>query len=86
MTAPRCPITGDAQITRTLGTLGQPDQLTWDRADPEIHVTVELLDEISDEGRAFLEAAYELGEPCPYPDQPNTVHARLRATTKETTA
>jgi hypothetical protein len=72
----QCPITGDAQITRHIS--DGVDQLVWDRADPETHIYTDLLDQLDAEGRAFLDAKYVLGEPCPR--RPDTVHARLHDT------
>jgi hypothetical protein len=75
-----CPITGDAILIRTVGIDG-PDELRWERADPETHITVELLAELGDTERAFLDATYEVGELCPY--QPGNRHARRRDTTEQ---
>lgn len=70
-----CPITGDAVVSRVID-INRGDYLRWDRADPETHVTEELLAELDETGRAFLEAMYEVGEPCP--EAPSTRHARRR--------
>lgn len=69
---PSCPITGTAFVVDDDGELG------WGQADPEIHVAVELLNQLDgdDLGRAFLTAMYKLGDPCPH--QPGTIHARRR--------
>jgi hypothetical protein len=69
-----CSITGSAQISEHDG------ELRWDQADPAIHITIELLDELDDRGRAFLEASYEVGDQCWY--RPDTRHARRVASPK----
>jgi hypothetical protein len=68
-----CPITGDAEVERVHGTT---DQLQWTRADPETHVSTELLDQLDPAGMQFLLAKYKLGDPCPH--WPRTRHAYRR--------
>jgi hypothetical protein len=73
--ADRCPITGTAAIVFAGG-----GRLEWTQADPEIHVEVELLEDLdepgNEDGRSLLYDTYEIGESCPY--RPGTRHARLR--------
>jgi hypothetical protein len=75
-----CPITGDAYATRKVNVDGA-DELHWERADPETHITVELLAELGDTERAFLDAMYEVGELCLH--QPGNRHARCRDTLEQ---
>lgn len=63
-----CSITGSAQISEHDG------EWRWDMADPAIHITVELLEQLDERGQAFLEAMYEVGDVCPY--RPDSRHAR----------
>lgn len=71
-----CPITGTAEVQRTHVATPDQDELYWLRADPEVHVSGELLAKIDPDGKAFLLGRYEVGEPCPH--QTDVFHARLR--------
>ena len=73
-----CQITGDAVVTATYPDPARPGhrELHWDRADPEIHVAAELLDDMDARGREFLTAMYEIGEWCSH--MPKIRHARRR--------
>jgi hypothetical protein len=66
-----CPITGTAIVQRR--DHGLP---YWLRADPEIHIIQEVIDEADADGLAFLTAKYEIGEQCPHLQ--GCRHARLR--------
>lgn len=72
-----CPITGDAVVTRTV-IPGGPDRLEWTHADPETHISDDVLAVLDDHGRAFLDERYEVGELCPDPNRRGCRHARLR--------
>lgn len=66
-----CPIGGDAYA------IVKDEQPVWERADPTIHVTNDVLDlDPEDDARKFIEAKYEIGEACPYDSRVH--HARLR--------
>lgn len=76
-----CPITGTAEVQGDFDDDGNRVNLRWVHADAEIHVAVEMLDPDSvyamdEQGRAFLLATYEIGEPCPH--QPLARHARRK--------
>lgn len=66
-----CPVDGTAEVESVDGV-----GFLWVRADPTIHVAVELLDHDDQEPRRVIESRYEIGEWCPY--QPDTRHARRK--------
>lgn len=72
-----CPIAGDAVVNRTI-VPGGDDRFEWAHADPETHISDDVVAVLDDRGRAFLEERYELGERCPDPNRRGCRHARLR--------
>jgi hypothetical protein len=77
----RCPIAGTAAVRRSRREILSGDKvvdvaydIAWERADPEIHVATELLDD--PEARAVIVERYALDEWCPHNSLAR--HARLR--------
>jgi hypothetical protein len=68
-----CPITGDAYPIRNSAGV-----LHWGWADLETHISVDLLAQLDDADRAFMDRMYVVGELCPR--RSDMRHARRRDT------